>query len=109
MSLRTMKYQLAIAAILLVWLSATTSLGAQGDGNKWEILNQEVIELDLAGDRDRTDVIAKACKLAEENPNDPSLAANLRDLAALIASQEGGLSPHDVLVWAAPQACAGDR
>jgi formylglycine-generating enzyme required for sulfatase activity/tetratricopeptide (TPR) repeat protein len=94
-----MKYLLAITAILLLWLSATTFLGAQGDGNEWEILNQEVIELDLVGNRDRTDVIAKACKLAEENPNDPSVAANLRDLAALIASQYG-LSP--MMFWCGP-------
>ena len=90
----------AIAAILLLWSSATTSLGAQGDGNEWEILKQEVIALDLAGNKDRAEVIAKACKLAEDNPNDPWVPTKLRDLAGLIASQGGGLSP--MMFWCGP-------
>ena len=59
---------------------------AQGAGSKWEILNQEAVQLYNAGQYDRALVLAqKALQVAEHNvgPDHPDVATSLENLAGL--------------------------
>ena len=85
-----MKDVLIITAAFLLLLLATSFAFAQGAGNEWDILNQEVMELYRTGKYDGAVVVAKkALKVAEKNvgPNHPAVATSLNNLAELYRAQ----------------------
>jgi hypothetical protein len=85
-----MKYVVTISTtILLLWL-ATPPAFAEGAGNEWEVLNQEVMELYRAGEYGDAVVVAKkALEVAEKNlgPDHPQVATSLNKLAELHRAQ----------------------
>ncbi len=85
-----MKYILTITTAFLLLLLATPPVFAQGAGNEWDILNQEVMELYRTGKYDRAVVVAKkALAVAEKNvgPNHPDVATSLDNLALIYGVQ----------------------
>ena len=94
-----MKYVLTLTTAFLLLLLATPPVFAQGAGIEWEILNQEVMELNRTGKYDRAVVVAKkALEVAEKNvgPNHPDVATSLNNLAELYRTQ-GQYAPAEPL------------
>jgi len=79
-----------ITVAVLLLLSRTALVYAEGAGIEWEILNQEAVDLYRQGKYDRAVVVAQqALEVAEQNvgPDHPSVANVLNNLAALYVSQ----------------------
>jgi tetratricopeptide (TPR) repeat protein len=81
---------ITVAIVLL--LTGTTIVHAQGAGIEWDLLNQEAMELHRTGNYERAVVVAKkALEVAQKNvcPDHPDVAGSLNnlDLARLYRTQ----------------------
>ena len=79
-----------ITVAVLLLLSRTALVYAEGAGIEWDVLNQEAIDLYRQGKYDRAVVVAqKALEVAEQNVgrDHPDVALSLNNLAELYRTQ----------------------
>ena len=86
-----------ITVAVLLLLSRTALVYAQGAGIEWEILNKESLYLQRQGKYNRAAVVAKkALEVAEQNvgPDHPDVATSLYNLAGIYEAQGNTPKPR---------------